>query len=129
MNDRAIERIFAGLRAAGASALLLAGAGAFAASGGGHGHEEAHEEVPTGAALVERCEEYAETLAFTREQLKRRTILGRWNFVKAEHRQRERFYDSYCTGDAHASGGHGDAHADEGHGGGHDEAHGDGHHG
>ena len=123
-----MERAVGALRTLGAGALLVTGTAAFAASGGGHGHEDAHEPVPTGAALAERCAEYAETLAFTREQLKRRTILGRWNFVKAEHRERERFYDSYCSGDAHAGGGHGDDHGG-GHGDAHGDDHDDGHHG
>lgn len=87
---------------------LLAAPTAFAASGAGHDdHGAGHEPVPTGAALAERCEDYAETLAFTRDQLKRRTILGRWNFVRSAHRERERFHDAYCRGDAgHVGGAH-----------------------
>lgn len=82
---------------------LLVVPSAFAASGGGHDDHDA-EPVPTGAELAERCEAYAETLAFTREQLKRRNLLGRWNLLKSEHRERERFYDAYCRGDDHGGG-------------------------
>lgn len=103
-----------------AALCLLAGGAAFAASGGGHGgHDEHHEPVPTGAELAERCADYAETLAFTREQLKRRNILGRWNLFKSAHRERERFYDAYCRDDGHGAGHGGD---DHGGGGGHGAA-------
>ena len=103
------------IRAMAASALLLlATPAAFAASGGHDDHGDAHEPVPTGAALAERCAEYAEALAFTREQLKRRNILGRWDFFKSAHRERERFHDAYCRGDGHAPA----------HGSGHDSSHG-----
>jgi hypothetical protein len=85
---------------------LAAAPAVLAASGAGHDdHAGDHEPVPTGAALAERCEDYAETLAFTREQLKHRTILGRWNFVRSAHRERERFHDAYCSGDAGHAGG------------------------
>jgi hypothetical protein len=84
-----------------------------AASGGhddrGAEHGARGAPVPTGAALAERCAEYAETLAFTREQLKRRTFLGRSDLLRTVHRERERFLDAHCRGDAggavHARGG------------------------
>lgn len=87
---------------------LFAGPAAFAASGAGH--DDDHEPVPTGAELAERCAEYAETLAFTREQLKRRNILGRWNLFRSAHRERERFHDAYCRDDGHVDDDHGAGH-------------------
>ena len=113
---RAGTRRIAPLAALFAAALAGAPFAAWAASSHGGGHHDEHAEpVPTGAALTERCAEYAEQLAFTREQLKRRNVLGRWNLVVSEHRKRERFHDRYCGPDAASHGT--DAHhaADAGH--------------
>lgn len=92
--------------------LLLTGPAAYAASSGGHDdHGEHAKPVPTGAALVERCEEYRESLAFSRKQMRQRNILGRWDFFRARHRERERFYEDHCSGDgSHAANDHGDGH-------------------
>lgn len=85
--------------------LLLAAAPASRAASGGHDDHDAHAEpVPTGAELRERCERYAESLAFTREQLKRRTLLGRWNVLRSRHRERERFHEEHCRGEMQARG-------------------------
>ena len=100
------------LRNGVALAAMLASAGGVWAASGGHDDDAHHEPTPTGAALTARCSEYAEQLAFTREQLKRRNILGRSDLVKAEHRKRERFYDANCSGDSHASADHGGDHHD-----------------
>jgi hypothetical protein len=113
-GPRAGERRFRGVVAATLLAASTAGA---AAASGGHG-DEAPEPVPTGAELAERCAEYREELEFTRAQLKARNVLGRWDFVKAEHRRREKFVDAHCDGEAGGDGGpaHAGAHDDARHG-------------
>lgn len=75
---------------------LLIGSAAVAASAAGSYADEAVEPVPTGAELVERCDQYREELAFTRAQLKARSVLGRWDFLASEHRKREKFVADHC---------------------------------
>ena len=95
-----------------AAGLLLVGAAAHAASGGGHDdHGDHAKPVPTGAELVERCDAYRESLTFSRKQMRERNILGRWEFFRARHRERERFYADHCVDEAtHAANAHGDEH-------------------
>ena len=85
-----------GLRVGLLAAVLLSAAGAGAASSAGHAHDAVADPVPTGAELTQRCEETARALSFTRDQLKRRTVLARWDFFRAEHRERERFHARWC---------------------------------
>jgi|AntRauTorckE6833_2_1112554.scaffolds.fasta_scaffold42901_1 hypothetical protein len=83
--------------AVGAVLIGLLGFGggvAHAASGGGHDAQP--EPAPTGEERVERCAEYREDLEFTRAQLRERTVLGRLDLLRSEHRKRERFVDAHC---------------------------------
>ena len=82
--------------------LLTCCAAITASAASGYAAEDA-EPVPTGAELAERCAEYREDLAFTRAQLKARNVLGRWDFIVGEHRERERFVAEHCA-DAARSG-------------------------
>lgn len=90
-----------GMRTARLLLVLLTGSATFtaAAAGGGYAAEKA-EPVPTGAELAERCADYRDQLEFTRAQLKARNLLGRWDFLVAEHRKREQFVAEHCPGGA-----------------------------
>jgi hypothetical protein len=74
---------------------LVLGIGA-AHAAGGTGHEASAEPVPVGEELVERCRDHREVLEFTRAQLRERTVLGRLDLLRQEHRKRERFVDAHC---------------------------------
>ncbi|MDZ7825105.1 MAG: hypothetical protein U5R48_02560 [Gammaproteobacteria bacterium] len=76
--------------------VLVALGGDVAIAAGGTGHEASAEPVPTGEELVERCRDHREVLEFTRAQLRERTVLGRLNLLRREHRERERFVDAHC---------------------------------
>lgn len=81
---------------AGLLVALLTGAAAGPAAAASSYDAEQAEPVPRGAELAERCAEYRDELAFTRAQLKERNLLGRWDFLVAAHRKREKFVAEHC---------------------------------
>ncbi|HSG88563.1 MAG TPA: hypothetical protein VLA56_05080 [Pseudomonadales bacterium] len=92
-------------------AALTAGGSGVVLAASDHGHEAHAEPVPVGAELAERCEDYREDLEFTRAQLSRQNVLGRWDFVRTQHRKREKFVNEHCGGAASGDDGHGGDHA------------------
>lgn len=107
------------MRSAGplSTALLVAALAVGAPSWASSGHEDEAamaEPVPTGHALVERCEKARRIVDFTHAQLKARNTFGRLDYVRAQYGSNQRFLAAHCGPDARGDD-HGDDHGDDMH--------------